>query len=78
MAERISIRVQLEIIFQATGDFHRHAAGQDHFCLVGDEAGGGDDHFVARIEQGIHHQVKRLRYPHCDEDFLNRIVLHVV
>ena len=75
---RDPLRVQLKIIFRTAWDFHRYAACQEDFCLVGDEAWRWDNHLVARVEQGIHHQVERLRNPHRNENFVFRIVSHIV
>ena len=71
-------RVDLEIVLHAAGDLHRHAARQDHLRLVGDEARGGDDHFVARVQDGGQRQVQRFRDAHGDDDLVDRVVAHAV
>jgi hypothetical protein len=54
------------------------AAGEYHFRLIGDEAGRGDDDFVAGVEHGGQRQIERLRDPDGDQDFAAGIVFDAV
>ena len=78
MAARMRVRVDLEVVFHAAGDLDRHAARQDHFGLIGDKTGGGDDDFVAGVEQGGHGQIQRLGNATVTTISLDRIVFHAV
>jgi hypothetical protein len=70
--------VELEIVLDSAGDFHRYAACQEHFCLVGDEARCRDDDLIPGVQQGNHGQVERFRDAHRGDDLIFRVVRNTV
>ena len=45
-------RDKIKIVFHVAGHFNRHAPRHDSSRLVSDETRRGDDHLVARVQQG--------------------------
>jgi len=67
-----------EVLFDARGHRHRHAAGENDTRFVGDEAWLRHNHLIPGIDQRQHGQQQCLAYADGDQDLIDWIVGHTV
>ena len=68
----------LEIIFDACGDYDRRSAREHHARFVRDKAGFRDDDFVARINQREHRAGEGFRNADGNQQFVVGIISDVI